>query len=605
MTYSGPTDWPWTPTGRGLTPAASMVRAGGERMASRVSSPRGWNSLVTGGITAYQLAGDHYTIMQRPAVERLAGILSVEIERLGNHRGRGRSSMNLVRLLLRSSPGVVILSATRRGDRSMAGSHRRADPERAARERSTPAPRWAFARALPRVGCGAVIGQVGMVKLGQRTVAELGLHIVRRTLELPCAIRVDRHLALLAALTEDIVLIANAMVGVPSPLHQHPDRDRLPGLHRLALASDLRVRGDLRRSGDRRLRGPVSRASRNSDARDRQDALVGHFRTLIGGFRELKLHRGRRACVPRRSVEPTMASSPRHGPRPQRLRGRRGWSQIAFFGFIGVLLFAVPRLEPIGLPTLVSAVLVVLYLMTPLDIDPHLAADRGPARASLLKVQSLIPALERHGDAAEGRPAPARPLALHDSVSLEAATFAYRDGHDDAGFVLGPVNLTLRRGEIVILAGGNGCGKTTLVKLISGLYSPEAGILRLDGRVARGRGSRGLSTARLGRLRRRPSLPRPPWARPGWDRGEGPRGAGRPGAGGRGLGPGELVLDHRPLPGAAAPAGLARRLPRGTADLHTRRVGRQSGLLVQAVLLFQAAPQAEGRGQGAPGDQPR
>ena len=160
-----------------------------------------------------------------------------------------------------------------------------------------------------------------------------------------------------------------------------------------------------------------------------------------------------------------------------------GWSQLAFFGFIGVLLFAVPRLEPIGLPTLVSAVLVVLYLMTPLDTILTWLPIVGRARASLLKVQSLIPALERHGDAAEGRPAPARPLALHDSVSLEAATFAYRDGHQEAGFVLGPVDLTLRRGEIVILAGGNGCGKTTLVKLISGLYSPEAGTIRLDGRV--------------------------------------------------------------------------------------------------------------------------
>ena len=59
-----------------------LVRAGSGQDGVKGKSPRGWNSLVTGGITAYQLAGDHYTIMQRPAVERLAGILSVEIERL-------------------------------------------------------------------------------------------------------------------------------------------------------------------------------------------------------------------------------------------------------------------------------------------------------------------------------------------------------------------------------------------------------------------------------------------------------------------------------------------------------------------------------------------
>ena len=48
-------------------------------------------------------------------------------------------------------------------------------------------------------------------------------------------------------------------------------------------------------------------------ARARQDALVGHFRTLIGGFRELKLHRGRREAFLAESLEPDH----RLGPRPR------------------------------------------------------------------------------------------------------------------------------------------------------------------------------------------------------------------------------------------------------------------------------------------------
>jgi thioesterase domain-containing protein len=42
---------------------------------------RGWNTLALGGVTTYRLPGDHYTIMQRPAVERLAEILTSEIAR--------------------------------------------------------------------------------------------------------------------------------------------------------------------------------------------------------------------------------------------------------------------------------------------------------------------------------------------------------------------------------------------------------------------------------------------------------------------------------------------------------------------------------------------
>ncbi len=37
------------------------------------------------------------------------------------------------------------------------------------------------------------------------------------------------------------------------------------------------------------------------------------------------------------------------------------------------------------------------------------------------------------------------------------------------------INLTLKRGEVHCLAGQNGCGKSTLIKIISGVYQPEPG----------------------------------------------------------------------------------------------------------------------------------
>src|SRR5207248_1747016 len=50
------------------------------------------------------------------------------------------------------------------------------------------------------------------------------------------------------------------------------------------------------------------------------------------------------------------------------------------------------------------------------------------------------------------------------------------------GFRLGPIDLSLARGELVFVAGGNGSGKTTLAKLLVGLYAPADGEVRLNGR---------------------------------------------------------------------------------------------------------------------------
>ncbi|GAA1844920.1 sugar ABC transporter ATP-binding protein [Agromyces salentinus] len=46
---------------------------------------------------------------------------------------------------------------------------------------------------------------------------------------------------------------------------------------------------------------------------------------------------------------------------------------------------------------------------------------------------------------------------------------------------LDDVSLELRRGEVLALVGENGAGKSTLMKLLAGIYTPDAGVFRLNG----------------------------------------------------------------------------------------------------------------------------
>ena len=46
------------------------------------------------------------------------------------------------------------------------------------------------------------------------------------------------------------------------------------------------------------------------------------------------------------------------------------------------------------------------------------------------------------------------------------------------------VSLSIASGEIFCLLGASGCGKTTLLRIIAGLESPEAGQVLFDGRDA-------------------------------------------------------------------------------------------------------------------------
>jgi len=70
-----------------------------------------------------------------------------------------------------------------------------------------------------------------------------------------------------------------------------------------------------------------------------------------------------------------------------------------------------------------------------------------------------------------------------ESLELQGVLHSYHCEQDDSNFVLGPIDLTFREGELVFLVGGNGSGKSTLAKIIAGLYVPEAGGIRLDGQA--------------------------------------------------------------------------------------------------------------------------
>src|SRR5699024_7375417 len=62
------------------------------------------------------------------------------------------------------------------------------------------------------------------------------------------------------------------------------------------------------------------------------------------------------------------------------------------------------------------------------------------------------------------------------NIHLDQACFSY-----DNGYTIGPLDFTLKRGEIVFIIGANGSGKSTLARLLSGLYAADSGRITIDG----------------------------------------------------------------------------------------------------------------------------
>jgi phospholipid/cholesterol/gamma-HCH transport system ATP-binding protein len=84
---------------------------------------------------------------------------------------------------------------------------------------------------------------------------------------------------------------------------------------------------------------------------------------------------------------------------------------------------------------------------------------------------------------------PSQPL-----IDIDHVTF----GYDASRMILNDVSLSFQRGKVTAILGGSGCGKTTLLRLIGGMYPANSGRIVFDGETVDAR-----NKEQLFRLRRR------------------------------------------------------------------------------------------------------
>ncbi len=217
------------------------------------------------------------------------------------------------------------------------------------------------------------------------------------------------------------------------------------------------------------------------EAREHEDALQKHYRAIAEGAKELRINRPRRFRLFTGQLQATADRICAVQLRSINLFViAKGFGSTLFFIVIGVALGFQSLWPSADKATLSGFILVLLYMKGPLE---HLVgnlpivsrAQVAFRRIADLSVQfsSAEPHLLLRDDGRAGLPM--------EHIEMHGVRYAYPATEGSAPFVLGPVDLSIRRGELVFIVGENGCGKTTLIKLLLGLYMPQQGAVQLNG----------------------------------------------------------------------------------------------------------------------------
>lgn len=222
--------------------------------------------------------------------------------------------------------------------------------------------------------------------------------------------------------------------------------------------------------------------SQITTGREWYDQVFQRIRAMTEGTKELKMHSRRREVFMGELEHVSREHRREMRNSDVTLTGLATWSETLFFLAIGILFFVTSRFVVVDHAVLISYVLTVLMLRAPVDALNGALPALTQASVAMKKLDQLTHDLtSRSGDVAPHQPV--HPGAAWRSLELAGVTHSYRREADDERFLLGPVDLSLRPGELVFIVGGNGSGKTTLAKILLGIYAPEEGEIRLDGEV--------------------------------------------------------------------------------------------------------------------------
>lgn len=168
------------------------------------------------------------------------------------------------------------------------------------------------------------------------------------------------------------------------------------------------------------------------------------------------------------------------------------WVSLILLG--SLVTFALLGVVAFGFPALVSGHTIIVFQLVPVLLVCLGTLTKTVAQSPMFMraefgLQSIM-AVERELDASKG-------ISTHEARQHAHAFRSFREldfreigfsypAEQGAGYHVGPLSMTLSRGEVVFLVGGNGSGKSTALRMMCGLYPLSSGRIDVDGRAVEG-----------------------------------------------------------------------------------------------------------------------
>jgi len=216
---------------------------------------------------------------------------------------------------------------------------------------------------------------------------------------------------------------------------------------------------------------------------DTRVAFLDQLNDLLKGFKEVKLkrRRGRDICA---DIDKSSEALKDFNLKSGKMNSDNFiFASGNLYALIGVIVLIIPQYADVETTALVDIVAAILFLWGPMTVlvtgaPAYIRSNVALERARELEGK-LDKAIQETQIAQDAEDTWKRGIG---AIAARGVEFEYPSEDGDGTFRIGPLDVDINQGEIVFIVGGNGSGKSTALKVLTGLYPPSGGQLLVGGK---------------------------------------------------------------------------------------------------------------------------
>lgn len=217
-------------------------------------------------------------------------------------------------------------------------------------------------------------------------------------------------------------------------------------------------------------------------ARDLQNDYYRYLKDLLFGFRDIKMSSKRNAILFDNYIRQNRLKGKEIGIKTSiNYLNNELFGSYSWYIILGMLIFVLPKLSTIDPQQITIFIVTILYMISPVATLILLVPFYTEVKIALERVNEIFSFFSEpvHEDLGKGE---TRTFEKFKELHIDNVYYEYNDKFSERNFTLGPLSLTINKGEILFITGGNGSGKSTFLSLITGLYQPKSGSLYYNGK---------------------------------------------------------------------------------------------------------------------------